>query len=85
LQVCRIQESHRAPTGAPSMCRASTSFVMRTIRKEAFWFQAATTEERDALVQEWKVAIARLATLAVLEDTKPLLKEFFLAKEKDYH
>jgi hypothetical protein len=85
LQVCRIQESHRACAGAPSMCRSSASFVVRTIQKDAFWFQAAKSAERDALVQEWKTAIARLATLAVLEDTKPLLKEFFLAKEKDYY
>jgi hypothetical protein len=83
LQVHRIQESGRAPTCAPRMCRASTSFMVRTIQKETFWFQAATAMERDAIVHEWKVAIARLATLAVLDDTETLLKEFFLTKEKD--
>ena len=85
LQVCRIQEGSRITTSIPKMCRASTSFLVRTIQKEVFWFQAATAMERDAIVLEWKLAIARLATLAVLEDSKPLLKEFFLAKEKEYY
>jgi len=42
-------------------------------------FQASSRAERDALVQRWKVTVARFATLAVLEDADTLLKEFFVS------
>jgi hypothetical protein len=60
------------------MCQRSTSIVVRTISHETFYFQASTILERDSIVHQWKVTIARLASLAVLDDTSSLLHEFFL-------
>jgi hypothetical protein len=86
LQICRVREANSTVNTdqVPMMCRASTSFVIKTIRNESFWFQASTIQERDFIMDQWKVTIARLATLAVLEDTAPLLKEFFLTMDNEY-
>ena len=82
LHICRVRPVTTGGlicgTNVPAMCRRSTSLVVKNIYNQTFYFQASTIEERDSIVHQWKVTIARLATLAVLEDTTSLVNEFFL-------
>ena len=89
LQICRVRPVTTGPpsTGkdVPTMCRMSTSLFVRTIYHDTFYFQASSIPERDSIVHQWKVTIARLATLAVLEDTPSLVHEFFLDPHQNQH
>jgi hypothetical protein len=86
LQIGRVRPvTTGSGTDVPAMCRMSTSLVVRTIFHETFYFQASTIQERDSIVHQWKVTIARLATLAVLEDTTSLINEFFLDQNHNQH
>jgi hypothetical protein len=53
------------------------SFVLKTCRHEEFVFEASSKTERDTIMTQWKVVIARLATLAVMEDMHTMAAEFF--------
>jgi hypothetical protein len=93
LHICRLRPASNCslPSSTtkstndysiPKMYRKSTSFVIKTIDHKTIWFQASTMMERDMIIHQWKVLIARLATFAILEDTKPLLDEFFLDQKQ---
>lgn len=76
LQISRIRacnESDEIPTMAPM----NKTFLLRT-HKNTYYFQAESTQSRDAIVNAWKTTIARFAALAVLEDANSILNEFFV-------
>jgi hypothetical protein len=69
----------------PLYAQSSTSFVIRTTATHGvdddhryYYFQAADPATRDAIVAQWKAAIARFAALAVLEDATSIWREFFV-------
>jgi hypothetical protein len=64
----------------PLFLQPSTSFCVRT-HDERFYFQAKDKAARDAIVTQWKAAIARFAALAVLEDATAILHEFFVTNQ----
>lgn len=87
LHISRLTENHTSSTcistrntvGKNSLCRNATSFVVETINGERVTFSASTRSQRDAILHQWKWTVARLATLAVLEDALTILDEYFAA------
>ena len=83
LSICRVLE---APTHGEldrelyPLARPSCSFMLKTAApdNQEYLFEASTPEERDAIVQRWKVCIARFAALAVMEDLDAICREFFV-------
>lgn len=78
LNACRIVEAgdDLDRTMYP-MARSACSFFLKTCRDEVFLFEASTPEEKDQVVSQWKLVVARLASLAVVEDMEAMAKEFF--------
>lgn len=80
LNACRIVEATEAePLDRDKypMARTACSFFLRTCMGEEYLFEAASVEERDAVVHRWKLVVARLAALAVMEDMDRMALEFF--------
>lgn len=73
LHICRI----RPLQNASGLAQARTSLVLQEADDRQIVFQAPTSEIRDEIVWQWRVTVARFATLAVLEDANALLREFF--------
>lgn len=78
LNVCRIVEATSGidRTKYP-MARVACSLFLKTCKNEVYLFEAPSPRERDAILYEWKLVVARLASLAVLEDMEAMAKEFF--------
>lgn len=78
LNVCRIVESTSDidRTKYP-MARAACSLFLKTYKNEVYLFEAPSPQERGAILYAWKLIVARLASLAVLEDMEAMAKEFF--------
>jgi hypothetical protein len=78
LQISRIVELPAVlGESRDCMCRRGASWVVHTIAGGAFTFSAASVAVRDEIVHQWKCTVARLATLAVLDDAPTILDEFF--------
>ena len=78
LNACRIVEAgdHLDRNKYP-MPRSACSFFLKTCRDEVFLFEASCPEEQAQIVNQWKLVVARLASLAVVEDMEAMAKEFF--------
>lgn len=60
------------------LARQSTSFLLKSCQSdESYLFEARSPGERDEIMKRWKMVVARLASLAVMEDMHTMLKEFF--------
>jgi hypothetical protein len=77
LNACRIVEAKSIDRTKYPMARTSNSFYLRTCRDEEFLFEASNPHERAVVVQAWKCVVARLASLAVLEEMETMALEFF--------
>ena len=77
LSACRVLGPSSLDRSVYPLARSSRSLVMRTCDDEEFLFEAASESERDAILQQWKLLVARLASLAVLEDMEGIASEFF--------
>jgi hypothetical protein len=95
-QVNAASSSVSASTALPLYAQSSTSLVIRTTNTHGadddhrfYYFQAANPATRDAIVTQWKSAIARFAALAVLEDATSIWREFFVTNyqhcDYDHH
>eukprot|EP00542_Grammatophora_oceanica_P000624 CAMPEP_0194065812 /NCGR_PEP_ID=MMETSP0009_2-20130614/85678_1 /TAXON_ID=210454 /ORGANISM="Grammatophora oceanica, Strain CCMP 410" /LENGTH=631 /DNA_ID=CAMNT_0038718703 /DNA_START=1595 /DNA_END=3486 /DNA_ORIENTATION=- len=61
----------------PWMARSSHCFILRTVDHESYLMEAESEQQRNEICLRWKAVVARLATLAVLEDMVTLADEFF--------
>jgi hypothetical protein len=59
------------------MARSACSLFLKTCRDEVFLFEASSPEEREQIIRHWKLVVARLASLAVIEDMESMVQEFF--------
>jgi hypothetical protein len=91
LHIARIRAYDDEVTAATSSCsslpvyaQSSTSLVIRTTKTHwdddhrYYHFQAPDPATRNAIVAQWKAAIARFAALAVLEDATAIWRKFFV-------
>lgn len=78
LHACRVVATFEKATYP--LAHVDRSFLLRIITGEEFLFEASSTHERDAIMTRWKVVIARLATLAVMEDMVTMAQEFFTSR-----
>lgn len=78
LNVCRIVEAplNLDRTKYP-MARTACSFFIKTCRDQVFLFEASSPQEQIQIMDQWKLVVARLASLAVTEDMEAMAKEFF--------
>lgn len=78
LNACRIVEAgERLDRSKYPMARSACSLFLKTCRDEVFLFEASSVEEKQEIVRQWKLVVARLASLAVIEDMESMAKEFF--------
>lgn len=78
LNACRIVEAGpQLDRSKYPMARSACSFFLKTCRDEVFLFEASSPEEKEQIVRQWKLVVARLASLAVVEDMGSMAKEFF--------
>lgn len=78
LNTCRIVEAGKdLDRSKYPMARSACSLFLKTCRDEVFLFEASSPEERDQIVRQWKLVVARLASLAVIEDMESMAHEFF--------
>jgi len=78
LNICRIVEldPHDLPFGYVG--RPSCGFCIKTTSGgRNFIFEAPSKLQRDKIMQQWKHSVARLASLAVLEEFGTMSDEFF--------
>jgi hypothetical protein len=59
------------------MARTACSFFIKTCRDQVFLFEATCPQERAQVMDQWKLVVARLASLAVTEDMETMASEFF--------
>mmetsp|Transcript_12734 Transcript_12734/g.37471 ORF Transcript_12734/g.37471 Transcript_12734/m.37471 type:complete len:766 (-) Transcript_12734:403-2700(-) len=86
LDVCRVLHTSTASVGDGALidrrkyptARSSCSFIVRTVDNEEFLFEAKTEDQRNIVLHQWKVAIARLASIVIVENSEAMKKEFFL-------
>ena len=74
-RICTLQDRKAYPWARPSR-----TVVIKTTAcddGQEYVFEAASEADRDAMMQQWKLVVARLASLAVLEDMEGLAREFF--------
>lgn len=78
LNACRIIEAgDKLDRSKYPMARSACSFFLKTCRDETFLFEASSPEEKELIMRQWKLVVARLASLAVVEDMESMAKEFF--------
>ena len=77
LNVSRFWPVDRMDRKKYPFARTSQSFVIRMISGDEFLFEAESEIERDIIMQRCKLVVARLATLAIIEDFDAMQIEFF--------
>lgn len=78
LNTCRIVEANSdLDRSKYPMARSACSLFLKTCRDEVFLFEASSPEEREQIIRHWKLVVARLASLAVIEDMESMVQEFF--------
>lgn len=78
LNACRIVEAgNKLDRTKYPMARTACSFFLKTCREEEFLFEAPSPEVRDRTIKQWKLVVARLASLAVVENMEAMSSEFF--------
>ena len=79
LSLCRIRQApRRLDRRLYPLARFSHSLLLQTADEHEYLLEAASVAERNQLLERWKHAVARFATLAVMEDVRGIHKEFFL-------
>lgn len=74
LHICRIRRCTAAD--ATGLVQVRTSMILKAAGN-SYVFQAPTEAARDAILLQWRITVARFATLAVMEDANSILREFF--------
>ena len=59
------------------MARCANSFILKTCLDQVFLFEATSSQERAQIIDQWKLVVARLASLAVTEEMETMAEEFF--------
>jgi hypothetical protein len=59
------------------LARANTSFLVRTCQGQDYLLEASSPKQRKLVCHQWKMAVARFASLAVTEDLDAMANEFF--------
>jgi hypothetical protein len=77
LNVSRFWTVDRMDRKKYPFARTSQSFIIRMISGDEFLFEAESEIERDIIMQRCKLVVARLATLAIIEDFYAMQIEFF--------
>lgn len=77
LNICRVLPVEEMDRSKYPLARTLHSCVVRMVSGDEFLFEASSEAERDFFVQRWKLVVARLATLAVVEDFISVQNEFF--------
>mmetsp|Transcript_26906 Transcript_26906/g.35789 ORF Transcript_26906/g.35789 Transcript_26906/m.35789 type:complete len:309 (+) Transcript_26906:3-929(+) len=95
LTICRILEMDALPSSPPSdsfftstkksvrsslLAKRSCSFVLRNSFDEEFLFEARSEAERDEIVHDWKLVVARLASYAITGNGTGMINEFFMTE-----
>lgn len=80
LNVCRITP---CPASTPldrskyPFARQSSCFFLKSCKGQEFLLEAQSPEEATLIAHQWKMAVARFASLAVTEDVSGIANEFF--------
>jgi hypothetical protein len=78
LNTCRISECPETidrtkyPFARPAHC-----LILRTCNDQEFLLEASSSQERHQVCERWKLAVARFASLAVMEDIDAIAREYF--------
>jgi hypothetical protein len=80
LNACRISPCSSSAVLDRSrypLARQSSCFFLKSCNGQEYLLEAQSREEMIMITQEWKMAVARFASLAVTEDVSGIAKEFF--------
>jgi hypothetical protein len=80
LNTCRISEcpgNNSIDRNKYPFARASHCMILRTCKDQEFLLEASSSQERHQVCERWKLAVARFASLAVMEDIDAIAREFF--------
>ena len=79
LNLCRIRtaDSLSAERKATFPLARWSCCILLKSEQDEYVFEAHSPAERDDVVRRWKLAVARFATLAVMEDMESICHEFF--------
>jgi hypothetical protein len=82
LNACRINPCKSSSSGDLDrskypLARRSCCFFLKSCSGQEFLFEAQSPDEMVMITQQWKIAVARFASLAVTEDVVGIASEFF--------
>jgi len=75
LDVVRIVEAERIGSCAQALAKSNHCFYIHST-EDTFLFEASSEMERNRIVQNLKIVVARLASLVIVED-RQIFQEFF--------
>lgn len=79
LSICRLLKANeKIDRGKYPLAKSSCSLELKTCNNDEILFEAKSMEERDQVVQFWKLVVARLASQAVVGDGDGMVNEFFV-------
>lgn len=81
LNLCRILKDF--DRSLYPLARPQCSLLVKTADNGDYLFEAASEAERDDVLSRWKLAVARFATLAIMEDMPAIVDEFFAPMSTD--
>jgi len=78
LSTCRIAVSGSLDRSTYPLARSQNCFVLKTSSgNHEFLFEASSSNDMRKVCQQWKLTVARFASLAVMEDIASIEREFF--------
>lgn len=78
LSTCRIAVAGSLDRSTYPLARSQNCFVLKTSSgNHEFLFEATSSNDMRKVCQQWKLTVARFASLAVMEDIASIEREFF--------
>ncbi|KAL3943876.1 MAG: hypothetical protein SGBAC_002034 [Bacillariaceae sp.] len=78
LSTCRIAASGSLDRSIYPLARSQNCFVLKTSSgNHEFLFESTSSNDMRKVCQQWKLTVARFASLAVMEDIASIEREFF--------
>jgi hypothetical protein len=84
LDIHRILQVEKLNRSRHPFAKTANTFLIKTIHDETLLFEASSTSERDRLVHSFKLMVARLGSMLVVQDDT-VLEEFFVGVAPSPH